>query len=453
MSIKIYPNNSIVYLNNEKEHKCYILLYGKTHEMISIEKNRSILGKSYKCDSNCVFGMFDSLFYINNILTNADVMKNNFIAKIKKFKFFSNIFTNHYNKLFLNYDEEDFCKNEIVYKEKDKINGVYLIIEGEFQLYKKGRQKSLKNKLKKNAEEISKLKAQSKIFHKIIYGDGQKVLYNKNKIIDNILDSNKNNIKTRFYLNELPNSLLTLKKGDIFGDLEIIQKYKERKLSVKATGLNNIIWFFPKDIIEEILIQINNTSFQNLSESKFRIIKKQFSKMEVIENIRKKFNINSKIDLLIKEETEKNNYKTNNSNSNLNIKYIKINNNFLTKPKIINNNFFFITEKLRSIESKSPIKRKKFMDSSINIKKRILKYLDSRKNKNIGFNYHNFSDDNSIIDRDTGYRLLYEKRIVKKNEFLEKNYRSFSTLHKNKEKIKFSKNRKCILFSNNYNFK
>ena len=449
MNINIYPNNSIVYLNNEKEHKCYILLYGKTHEMISIEKNRSILGKSYKCDSNCVFGAFDSLFYINNILTNADVMKNKFIAKIKKFKFFSNIFTNHYNKLFLNYDEEDFYKNEIVYREKDKINGVYLIMEGEFQLYKKGRQKSLKNKLKKNDEEISKLKTQSELFHKIIFGDGQKVLYNKNKIIDNILESNKNNIKTRFYSNESPNSLLTLKKGDIFGDLEIIQKYKERKLSVKATGLTNKIWFFPKDIIEEILIQINNTSFQNLSESKFRIIKKQFSKMEVIENIRKKFNINSKIDLLIKKETEKDNCKKNNFNSILNIKKIKINNNFLTKPKISNNNFFFVTEKLRSIESISPIKNKKFLDSSINIKKRILKYLESRKNKGTGFNYHNFSDDNSIIDRDTGYSLLSEKRIVQKNEFLEKNYRSFSTLHKNKEKIKFYKKRKCILFSNN----
>ena len=199
MNIKIYPNNSVVYLNNEKEHKCYILLYGKTHEMISFEKNRSILGKSYKCDSNCIFGVFDSLFYINNILTNADVMKNNFIAKIKKFKCFSNIFTNHYNKLFLNYDEEYFYKNEIVYREKDKINGLYLIMEGEFQLYKKGKQKSVKNKLKKNNEEISKLKTQSELFHKIIFGDGQKVLHNKNKIIDNILDSNKNNIKTRFY--------------------------------------------------------------------------------------------------------------------------------------------------------------------------------------------------------------------------------------------------------------
>ena len=322
-------------------------------------------------------------------------------------------------------------------------------MEGEFQLYKKGRQKSLKNKLKKNDEEISKLKTQSELFHKIIFGDGQKVLYNKNKIIDNILESNKNNIKTRFYSNESPNSLLTLKKGDIFGDLEIIQKYKERKLSVKATGLTNKIWFFPKDIIEEILIQINNTSFQNLSESKFRIIKKQFSKMEVIENIRKKFNINSKIDLLIKKETEKDNCKKNNFNSILNIKKIKINNNFLTKPKISNNNFFFVTEKLRSIESISPIKNKKFLDSSINIKKRILKYLESRKNKGTGFNYHNFSDDNSIIDRDTGYSLLSEKRIVQKNEFLEKNYRSFSTLHKNKEKIKFYKKRKCILFSNN----
>ena len=446
MKIKHFSKNSIVYLNNEKEHNCYILLKGETNEVVNIEKNRTVLGKCYKCESNCFFGVFDSLFYLNNILTNSDVMINDFIEKIKKFKFFSNIFTNHYNKLFLNYDEEVFYKNEIVYRENDKINGIYLILEGEFQLYRKGREKSLKNKIKNNNEEINKLRAQSQLFHKIIFGEGQKVLFNKNKIINNILDSNKDNIKTRFYSNKLPYRLLTLKKGDMFGDLEIIQKNKERKLSVKASGLNNIIWFFPKNIIEEILIQINSASFRNLSESKFRIIKKQFSKMEIIENIRKKFNINNKTELF-KKEIEREDSKTNNINSILNIKKIAINKNILSKSKINDNNFFFITQKLRSIETISPMRNKKIIDSSINIKKRILKYLDSRKNKNIGFNYHNFSDDNSLVDKETAYSLLTEKRIVRKKEFIKKNFRSFSTLHKNQEKIKFYNNKKDNLFS------
>jgi len=136
MNIKLIPENTIVYLNNEKEHKCYILLYGITKEEIMNEKNRSILGKMCKCITNSYFGVFESHFYINNILTNVDTLKKNFMTKLRNFKIFSNLFTNHYNKLFLNYDEESYFKNEVVYRENDKINGVYLILEGEFQLYK-----------------------------------------------------------------------------------------------------------------------------------------------------------------------------------------------------------------------------------------------------------------------------------------------------------------------------
>ena len=238
MDIKIIPKNTIVFLNNEKEHKCYILLHGITKEETTTGKNRSYLGKSCKCITNCIFGVLDSIFYINNILTDGNILRKNFIEKIKNFKIFSNIFTNHYKRLFLNYDEEIFGKNEIVYRENDKINGVYLILDGEFQLYKKGKQITLKDKIKKNNEKINKLKEKSDLFHRILFGDGPHVLPNKQKIINDIRnESQKNYIKTLFYKNKNPYSLLKLKKGDMFGDLEIIQKYSERKLSVKASGL------------------------------------------------------------------------------------------------------------------------------------------------------------------------------------------------------------------------
>ena len=460
MDIKIIPKNTIVFLNNEKEHKCYILLHGITKEETTTGKNRSYLGKSCKCITNCIFGVLDSIFYINNILTDGNILRKNFIEKIKNFKIFSNIFTNHYKRLFLNYDEEIFGKNEIVYRENDKINGVYLILDGEFQLYKKGKQITLKDKIKKNNEKINKLKEKSDLFHRILFGDGPHILPNKQKIINDIRnDSQKNNIKTLFYKNENPYSLLKLKKGDMFGDLEIIQKYNERKLSVKASGLKNIVWFFPKEIIEAILFQINNTTFQNISESKFTIIKRQFNKMGIIDDIRKKYSVNNKTNISKIENDES----KNNSNVLLNIKKIKIDKNILQKiktnnainmNKIKNDNFCFVTQKIRSLESISSYRRKYKNNyiSYMNIRKRIINYLDRRKNLNsTGFNYHNFSnDDNSIIEKETPYSLLTEKRIVKKREFIDKNYRSFSTLHKNKIKINYIKNRNSIIFSKNF---
>lgn len=447
MNIKLIPENTIVYLNNEKEHKCYILLYGiTTKEEIMYEQNRSILGKMCKCITNSYFGVFESHFYINNILSNVDTLKKNFMTKIRNFKVFSNIFTNHYNKLFLNYDEESYFKNEMVYRENDKINGVYLILEGEFQLYKKGKQKSEKNEMLKNKDEINDLKKKTKLLEKIIFGDGQKVLFNKNKIIEQTLNSSKeNSTNISFYLNKVPYSLIKLKAGDMFGDLEIIQKFNKRKLSVKATGMNNKVWFFPKRIVEEILIKINNTSFQTLSISKYNILKKQFNKIGFIESIRQKYNINN-INFSKREKQEDEN-KTNNY---LKIKKIKLDKKLLNKSRTLssinnnksyNNNFSFVTQKRDRYN--------KILNSSSNIRKKILNYLDNKNyNYNTGFTYHNFSSNNSFANKDSAYSLLTEKRIVKKKEFVEKHFRKcYSTLHKNQEKIKFFKINKYTSFT------
>ena len=140
--------------------------------------------------------------------------------------------------MYLNYDEEYYTKNEIVYKENDSVNGLYLILEGEFQLYKKGKQISERNELLKNKEEINKLKIQTKLMEKIIFGDGQRVILNKKKIIEQALSKSLDNSnKFGFYLNQLPYPLIKLKVGEIFRDLYISQKYEKRKLSVKTTGL------------------------------------------------------------------------------------------------------------------------------------------------------------------------------------------------------------------------
>ena len=186
--------------------------------------------------------------------------------------------------MYLNYDEEYYTKNEIVYKENDSINELYLILEGEFQLFKKGKQIS-----------VNKLKIQTKFTEKIIFGDGQRVILNKKKIIEQALSKSLDNSnKFGFYLNQLPYPLIKLKVGDIFGDLEISQKYEKRKLSVKATGLKNIVWFIPKKIVEEILTKIyNNNFFQSISTSKYDILKKQYNKVGLIDCARKKYNINN----------------------------------------------------------------------------------------------------------------------------------------------------------------
>ena len=451
MYIKLFPQNSLVYLNNEKEHKCYILLFGLTkEEEIKTDKNRCFLGKSYKCISNCYYAMFDSLFYINNILRNSEIFKRKFIETINNFKIFSN-FSNHYIKLFLNYDEKYYSQNEIVYKENDKVNGIYIILEGEFQLYKKIKPKSLKNIIKKNNEEINNLKKKSQLFHRIIFGEGQKVLQDKQKIIEETINPKEKSTNIRFYLNKSPYSLLKLKVGDMFGDLEIIRKLKERKFSVMATGLKNIIWFFPKNIIEDILIKIdnNNTYFQKLSNYKYDILKKQYNKTKIIDNIRRNFNINNIIDYPKTERTEESKINNTNNTLILNTTKIKINKNMLENSKTIKKESFnFITQKYRGFENlfQKYINNSKYkykFNSSLDIRKKKLKY-----NKiNDQFMYHNFSNDNDSSNRET-FLLLSENKIFKK-KLGEYKCRRFSTLKKNKEKIKFFKSNKDISSLNN----
>ena len=337
--------------------------------------------------------------------------------------------------MYLNYDEEYYTKNEIVYKENDSVNELYLILEGEFQLYKKGKQIS-----------VNKLKIQTKLMEKIIFGDGQRVILNKKKIIEQALSKSLDNSnKFGFYLNQLPYPLIKLKVGDIFGDLEISQKYEKRKLSVKATGLKNIVWFIPKKIVEEILTKIyNNNFFQSISTSKYDILKKQYNKVGLIDCARKKYNINN--GSFFKREIEDDN-KTNNSSSA--IKKQIIIKNLLNKTKTLSilndnntttnmNNFCFLTQRLRYTDNITPKERLgKIGSSSLNVRKKIINYLEQKVKKfNNGFLSHNYSDNNSF-NSDSPYSLLTEKRLLKKKEFMLKNYGNYFGTHR--EKIKLSK--------------
>ena len=312
MKIKLKYKNEIVYKSNEKERKCYILLYGEIEKINNKENvsetTRSFFGGiSYQCMKNSYFLLVDTSFYISQILMDVEVFKKEFLSKIRQFKLFSNLIVHHYDLLFLNYDEQIFDKNEVIYKQNDVVNGLYLIKEGEFQIFKKEKKKSINDEILLINEELEDLQKKGKILEKLASDDGRMFKYNKKDIDYN----NKKEIKTkiRFSQNKNASNVIKLKTGEMFGDLEITHKYLKRKYTVLSSALYNKVWYFPKKIIEEIFH--NDDSLSQVSSIKLSLLKKQFNKIKLMQNIREKYNIHNEMNGFRKSSVDSNNTKKN----------------------------------------------------------------------------------------------------------------------------------------------
>ena len=135
MSLKFFPKGSKVQRYNKEKTKFYHLLYGNIEE-ISDYSGKNTLKKKL-CINDCYFAEFNFQNYMKFINEDINIKITNFVNKIENFFPFENIKENDYMKLYLCYDDFEFKHFDFVYKEGDDVDGIYLIIEGLFEIYKK----------------------------------------------------------------------------------------------------------------------------------------------------------------------------------------------------------------------------------------------------------------------------------------------------------------------------
>ena len=252
--IKEYNKDEEVFKYDEMNQKYNIFLYGDIKKR-NYFKGMKRLGKSkylyciYKCLSKSYFAEIDYDIYKKYILVDQIVLLNKFIDKINKFSFFKNLTEISYKNLFLRYERKIYNKNEVIYKEGDEIDGIYLIIKGECAIVKQKVKLTQEDKLQKLSNEVNTLMKEGEFLQKraISYNIfdpsnvKNKLKYNKKKIKLVPIFANNNNKN---------NILLTISPGDIFGDLEISKKYNKRQFSVVSSShMKTKVWFFPLNII------------------------------------------------------------------------------------------------------------------------------------------------------------------------------------------------------------
>lgn len=395
--IKEYNKDEEVFKYDEMNQKYNIFLYGDIKKR-NYFKGMKRLGKSkylyciYKCLSKSYFAEIDYDIYKKYILVDQIVLLNKFIDKINKFSFFKNLTEISYKNLFLRYERKIYNKNEVIYKEGDEIDGIYLIIKGECAIVKQKVKLTQEDKLQKLSNEVNTLMKEGEFLQKraISYNIfdpsnvKNKLKYNKKKIKLVPIFANNNNKN---------NILLTISPGDIFGDLEISKKYNKRQFSVVSSShMKTKVWFFPLNIIRHFF---NNIHI--LSTQKYEIIKNRLKYTNFIDKIKKQ-NLLSRNDKKIDDLINMENNHTFNEKI-YNTAVLSINNlkNFFNN-KIIkeeenknNNNNIFLTSTVNNICKNTSRK-----NSCIHTE-RLLRYVKDQKIKVVHskstFNFSNYIND------------------------------------------------------------
>ena len=331
---KVLYNMKIIEIKKEEEimkfdetnKKCYIYLFGEIKKK-NFFKGSKRLGKkkyincNYKCLSVCFFAELDNDFYIKYILEEPSILLKDFIQKLFKFQFFKNLSIIEYKTLFLNYEERIYNQNEIIYKEGDEIDGIYLIIEGECKIIKE----NLSKELLLSKEMIRIINNKNSLHHKSFFS--------RNEIISNDFKCQTERKKFTSILSNNINKnkvLLIIRECDLFGDLEISKNIKKRQFSIISSNfMKSRLWFFPTKISNIFLRNI-----QKLSSQKYQILKTRIEFANFMEKMKNIDEANSKKTFEVAKI------------HNLNEKRFKINILSLTKIKnIINNNIIMREEK------------------------------------------------------------------------------------------------------------
>ena len=232
---------------------------------------KKYLNCKYKCLSNSIFAQLDNNIYIKYICEEPYILLKDFIDKLNKFPFFQNLSFLKSQNLFLNYEEKIYNKNEIIYKEGDDINGIYLIIQGECKI--------IKEKLNLI---ILKSKKEFNIFSKEVnsYKKKESIYQSTDNYPTNIFTYQEN--KSKMNVSNNSKALLSLGEGDLFGDLEINKNINKRQYSVISSSYSQTItWFFSLNISSSLL---NNIRI--ISNQKYDVIQKRIESTDFLVKIK-----------------------------------------------------------------------------------------------------------------------------------------------------------------------
>ncbi len=166
MSIKIFPPQTKVKRYNKERTKYLHLLYGYIKEYIDYS-GRSAL-KRELCLTDCCYAKFNFENYINLTSNDINISIKNFVNRIKNFFPFQQLNDNDYLKLFLCYDEIDFRIDDYVYKEEEDVDGIYLILEGVFEVNKKLIKKNVSIELINVEKKLKYLKRENKYLNHLL---------------------------------------------------------------------------------------------------------------------------------------------------------------------------------------------------------------------------------------------------------------------------------------------
>lgn len=195
MKLKYFYANSIVKRYNKERTKYYHLLYGNIEEFVD-NSGRSAL-KSDLTLTECCYAKFNFNNYIE--LTNEDIkiVYKKFENKLKTFYPFVHLLENDYLKLFLSYDELDYILDDIVYKENDEVDGIYLILEGDFEIYKRIIKKDISIHLDKVERSIKYLKRENNYLNHLLNTN----YISRNSRNNHLNNQINNNSKVLFFSN------------------------------------------------------------------------------------------------------------------------------------------------------------------------------------------------------------------------------------------------------------
>ena len=103
-------------------------------------------------------------------LTNGDikVKHQKFENKLKTFFPFVHLNENDFLNIFLSYDEIDYIIDDIVYKENDEVDGIYLILEGVFEISKKIIKNDISNDLEKVEKSLNFLRKENNYLNHLV---------------------------------------------------------------------------------------------------------------------------------------------------------------------------------------------------------------------------------------------------------------------------------------------
>ena len=192
MTLKFFPAQTKVKRYNKDRTKYLHLLYGYIKEYIDYS-GRSAL-KRELCLTDCCYAKFNFENYINITSNDINILIKNFVNRIKNFFPFQQLNDNDYYKLFLCYDEIDFRIDDYVYKEGDDVDGIYLILEGVFEVNKKLIKKNVSIELINVEKKLKYLKRENKYLNHLLTTN-----YISRNVRNNLNNEINNNSKMLFF--------------------------------------------------------------------------------------------------------------------------------------------------------------------------------------------------------------------------------------------------------------